>query len=158
MTTPHFSLLILTLLVLVLATAVTEDPSNECVYTLYVQTGGIIKAGTDSNISVTVGDSKGRSVWIPNLKDWGLMGPNHDYYERGNLDIFTGRGPCISSPICRLNLTSDGSGDHHGWYCDYVEITSTGPHEPCSQSIFYVEQWLATDAPPYHLTAILDGC
>lgn len=117
-----------------------------------------MKAGTNSKISVTLGDSAGKSVWIPNLRGWGLMGPKHDYYERGNLDIFTGRGPCISSPICRLNLTSDGSGSHPGWYCDYVEVTSTGPHKACSQSIFYVEQWLATDAPPFELTAILEGC
>ncbi|CAI9092019.1 OLC1v1027151C1 [Oldenlandia corymbosa var. corymbosa] len=152
----HFSIFLL--LAIFLLTPATADSSTDCVYTLYVQTGGIIKAGTDSQISVTLGDAKGRSVWIPNLQDWGLMGPDHDYYERGNLDIFTGRGPCISSPICRLNLTSDGSGAHHGWYCNYIEVTSTGPHKACSQSIFYVNQWLATDAPPYQLTAILDGC
>ncbi|XP_027101110.1 PLAT domain-containing protein 3-like [Coffea arabica] len=159
MTSRHFSSsMLLILATVVLASAVAAHPSNECVYTLYVQTGSIVKAGTDSRISVTLGDSAGKSVWIPNLRDWGLMGPQHDYFERGSLDIFTGRGPCISSPVCRLNLTSDGSGAHHGWYCDYIEVTSTGPHKACSQSIFYVEQWLATDAPPYELTAVLDGC
>lgn len=127
-------------------------------YTLYIQTGGIIGAGTNSRISATLGDSSGRSVWIQNLRDWGLMGPNYDYFERGNLDIFSGRGPCISHPVCRLNLTSDGSGTHHGWFCDFVELTSTGPHKACTQSLFYVDQWLATDAPPYQLTAVLDGC
>ncbi|RVW35148.1 PLAT domain-containing protein 1 [Vitis vinifera] len=65
---------------------------------------------------------------------------------------------CIGAPICRLNLTSDGSGEHHGWYCDYVEVTATGPHMPCGQTIFYVDQWLASDAPPYQLTAVVDGC
>lgn len=86
------------------------------------------------------------------------MGPSHDYYERGNIDIFSGRGPCIGTPLCRLNLTSDGSGKHHGWYCDYIEVTSTGPHKQCSQTIFYVNQWLATDVAPFQLTAQLDGC
>lgn len=86
------------------------------------------------------------------------MGHSHDYFERGNLDIFTGLGPCVGAPLCRLNLTSDGSGGHHGWYCDFVEVTSTGPHKDCSQSIFYVDQWLATDAPPFELTAVIDGC
>ncbi|KAK9265834.1 hypothetical protein L1049_027279 [Liquidambar formosana] len=131
---------------------------NACVYTLYVKTGSVIKAGTDSKIGITLGDASGRSVWVPNLESWGLMGPKHDYYERDNLDIFSGRGPCIGAPLCRLNLTSDGSGSHHGWYCDSVEVTSTGPHKQCSKSIFYVEQWLATDAPPFQLTAYLDGC
>lgn len=131
---------------------------NECVYTLYVQTGSIIKAGTDAGISVTLGDGGGKSVWIPNLRAWGLMGRGHDYFERGNLDIFTGRGQCLRPPICRLNLTSDGAGAHHGWFVDYIEVTFTGPHKPCSQSIFYVDQWLADDAPPYELSAVLDGC
>jgi len=86
------------------------------------------------------------------------MGRSHDYFEKGSLDIFTGRGPCMESPVCRLNLTSDGSGAHHGWFCEYVEVTSTGPHRGCSQSIFYVDQWLATDTPPHQLTTVLDGC
>ncbi|KAI3458319.1 hypothetical protein Pfo_014982 [Paulownia fortunei] len=149
-----FPLLLLTALLL----SVSAASSNDCVYTLYVQTGSVIKGGTDSSISITLGDSNGKSVWIPNLKDWGLMGRKHDYFERENLDIFTGRGPCIGTPICRLNVTSDGSGAHHGWFCDFVEVTSTGPHKSCSQSIFYVDQWLASDAPPYQLSAVLDGC
>ncbi|KAL3834652.1 hypothetical protein ACJIZ3_009388 [Penstemon smallii] len=153
------SLLLLALIVsAVSAAAAAAASSNECVYTLYVQTGSFIKAGTDSNISISLGNANGKSVSIPNLKDWGLMGHKHDYYERGNLDIFTGRGPCITTPICSLNVTSDGSGAHHGWFCEYIEVTSTGPHKGCSQSIFYVDQWLATDAPPYQLSAVIDGC
>ncbi|KAK2975806.1 hypothetical protein RJ640_022823 [Escallonia rubra] len=145
-------------LVAIFLSAAAGSSSNECVYNIYIQTGSIIKAGTDSTISLTLGDSSGKSVWASDLEDWGLMGQKHDYFERGTLDIFTGRGPCIGSPICRLNLTSDGSGDHHGWFCDYVEVTSTGPHKFCSQTVFYVDQWLASDAPPYQLTAVLDGC
>ncbi|KAF7824875.1 splicing factor-like protein 1 [Senna tora] len=125
---------------------------------MYVKTGSIIKGGTDSNISVTLGDVSGRYVWVPNLKAWGLMSPGHNYFERGNLDVFTGRGPCIGSPVCRLNLTSDGTGSHHGWFCEYVEVTSTGPHKRCSQTVFYVDQWLADNAPPFQLTAVVDAC
>ncbi|XP_028753503.1 PLAT domain-containing protein 3-like [Neltuma alba] len=141
-----------------LLAAVSADSDRDCVYTLYVKTGSIIKGGTDAKISVTLSDASGRSVSVPNLRSWGLMGPTHDYFERGNHDIFSGRGPCIGSPVCRLNLTSDGAGAHHGWFCDYVEVTSTGPHKPCSQSMFYVDQWLADDAPPFDLTAVIDGC
>ncbi|KAL0298374.1 UNVERIFIED_CONTAM: PLAT domain-containing protein 1 [Sesamum radiatum] len=153
-----FSALLLTALHLLSLPPPASSSSANCVYTLYVQTGSIIKAGTDARISIALGDSSGGSVWIPDLTDWGLMGRKHDYFERGNLDVFTGRGPCIGRPICRLNVTSDGSGNHHGWFCDYVEVTSTGPHMGCGQSIFYVDQWLATDAPPYQLSAEIDGC
>ncbi|KAK7258225.1 hypothetical protein RIF29_32778 [Crotalaria pallida] len=138
--------------------AAARGDSHECVYTMYVKTGSIINGGTDSKISVTLGDSTGRTVWIPNIRRWGLMGSTHDYFERGNLDAFTGRGPCIGTPICTLNLISDGSGDHHGWYCDSVEVTSIGLHRRCSQSTFFVDQWLALDAPPYQLSAVLDHC
>ncbi|XWS36970.1 hypothetical protein CRYUN_Cryun19dG0003000 [Craigia yunnanensis] len=148
----------ITLIVLLLFSVAAGDSSDDCVYTLYVKTGSIIKAGTDSKISVTLGDSLGRSVWVSDLQSWGLMSPSHDYYERDNLDIFSGRGRCIASPICRLNLTSDGSGSHHGWYCDFVEVTSTGSHKTCTQTVFYVDRWLASDAPPFQLTAVLDGC
>ncbi|TYG90977.1 hypothetical protein ES288_A12G226800v1 [Gossypium darwinii] len=140
----------------VLLFSVAARPTdNDCVYTLYVKTGCMMKAGTDSRISVVLGDPFGRSVWIAELRSWGLMPYAHDYFERGNLDVFSGRGccsnrvgsvgSCIGSP-CRLNLTSDGSGWHHGWYCDYIE------------TVFYVDQWLATDIPPFQLTAFRDGC
>ena len=86
------------------------------------------------------------------------MEPRHNYYERGNLDIFSGRAPCLTGPVCAMNLTSDGSGDHHGWYVNYVEVTTTGAHIPCAQQLFTVEQWLATDTSPYELTAIRNSC
>ncbi|KAE8715967.1 Splicing factor-related [Hibiscus syriacus] len=130
---------------------------TDCVYTLYVKTGWMIKAGTDSKISVVLGDSFGRSVLISDLRSWGLMSPAHDYYERGNLDVFSVRGGCIGPP-CSLNLTSDGLGWHHSWYCDYVEVTSTGPQTACTQTVFFIDQWLAANVPPFQLTAYRDGC
>lgn len=132
---------------------------EECVYTVYVRTGSIFKGGTDSIVSLRLYDVYGELVDVTNLEAWGgLMPAGYDYFERGNLDIFSGRGPCLSSPICAMNLTSDGSGPHHGWYCNYVEVTSTGPHIPCSQLQFTVEQWLALDTAPYDLTAIRNYC
>lgn len=128
-------------------------------YTVYVRTGSIWKGGTDSIISLELEGADGSGVLITDLESWGgLMGPGHDYYERGNLDVFSGLGPCMGSPPCRMNLTSDGSGPHHGWYCNYVEVTATGPHMGCAQRQFTVEQWLATDASPYRLYAARDEC
>lgn len=131
----------------------------DCVYTVYIRTGSTLKAGTDSVIAATLYSADGDEVRIKDLEKWGgLMGPGYNYFERGNLDIFSGRGPCLSGPVCSLNLTSDGSGPHHGWYCNYLEVTTTGVHSPCDQQLFTVEQWLALDRSPYNLTNIQNNC
>ncbi|MCK1975375.1 hypothetical protein LNK20_22080, partial [Bacillus safensis] len=67
------------------------------------------------------------------------MGPGYDYFERGNLDIFSGRGYYLGSPVCAMNLTSDGTGSGHGWYVNYVEVTTTGAHINCGQQNFEAE-------------------
>jgi len=132
---------------------------NACVYTIFVRTGWIWKAGTDSVIGLGLRAADGGGFAIPDLARWGgLMGAGHDYYERGSVDIFSGRGPCLSSPPCAMNLTSDGSGPHHGWYCKSVEVTAAGLHQACARAAFGVEQWLATDAPPYRLYAERGAC
>ncbi|XP_058781535.1 PLAT domain-containing protein 3-like [Vicia villosa] len=132
---------------------------EDCVYTVYLRTGSILKAGTDSNIILTLYNAKGYGIKINNLEAWGgLMGPGYNYFERGNLDIFSGTAPCLDGPVCKMNLTSDGSGDHHGWYVNYVEVTTTGIHSPCSQKLFTVEQWLATDTSPYELSFVKNNC
>lgn len=131
---------------------------NECVYTVYVRTSKAISGGTDAKISVAFYDSTGYGVLVKDLEAWGgLMGKDHDYYERGNLDIFSGRGPCLDKPVCSMELTSDGTaGSHHtpDWYCNYVEVTTTGPHIDCAQQLFTVEQWLSPDK----LTVSKDSC
>ncbi|XP_021912367.1 PLAT domain-containing protein 3-like isoform X2 [Carica papaya] len=151
--------LVFSLLLIVSFSTIGFSDQVDCVYTVYVRTGSIIKGGTDSIISLTLYDAYGYGVRIPNLEAWGgLMGPGYNYFERGNLDIFSGRGPCLTAPVCAMNLTSDGSGPHHGWYCNYVEVTTTGVHTPCAQKQFTVEQWLARDAAPFELTAIRNEC
>ncbi|KAH8507777.1 hypothetical protein Peur_049794 [Populus x canadensis] len=146
-------------LILFLSLATIAFSDEDCVYTVYIRTGSIIKGGTDSIISVRLYDSYGQGLEVPDLERWGgLMEPGHNYFERGNLDIFSGRAPCLSSPVCALNLTSDGSGSGHGWYVNYVEVTTTGVHAACSQKQFTIEQWLALDTSPYELTAIRNYC
>ncbi|KAL6633531.1 hypothetical protein ACP70R_026202 [Stipagrostis hirtigluma subsp. patula] len=133
--------------------------SMECVYTVYIRTGSIWKAGTDSNITLELAGADGNGVGISDLPSWGgQMEPGHSYFERGNLDIFSGRGPCMRAAPCWMRLRSDGTGPHHGWYCNYVEVTVTGPHRGCAQQLFTVEQWLATDAAPYKLEAVVNNC
>ncbi|AES72232.1 putative PLAT/LH2 domain-containing protein [Medicago truncatula] len=158
MATPTSLLALFFLLSFCFAGIVTSE-DEDCVYTVYVRTGSIFKGGTDSIIGLKLYDSYGYGIYIKNLELWGgLMGPDYNYYERGNLDIFSGKGPCLEGPVCAVNLTSDGSGPHHGWYCNYVEVTSTGVHIPCAQQQFEVEQWLATDTSPYELSAVRNYC
>ncbi|KAF3579954.1 hypothetical protein DY000_02034078 [Brassica cretica] len=148
------------LLILATVSSISSaDDEPDCVYTFYLRTGSIWKAGTESIISARIYDKYGDYIGIRNLEAWGgLMGPGYNYFERGNLDIFSGRAPCLPSPVCSLNLTSDGSGDHHGWYVNYVEVTTAGVHATCSQQSFEIEQWLATDTSPYELTAVRNNC
>ncbi|KAL2332772.1 hypothetical protein Fmac_013985 [Flemingia macrophylla] len=137
----------------------TVRSEEDCVYTIYVRTGSIINGGTDSIVGLKLYDAEGYYIYITDLEAWGgLMDPGHNYYERGNLDIFSGRGPCLNRPVCAVNLTSDGSGPHHGWYVNYVEVTTTGVHKACSQHQFTIEQWLATDTSPYQLWAVRNYC
>ncbi|KAL3635979.1 hypothetical protein CASFOL_020526 [Castilleja foliolosa] len=150
-----FNLLILFSIFFISSTNADEP---ECMYGIYVQTGSIRQAGTHSVISLSLFDESGAQLVIPNLEDWGLMGPGYNYFETGYLDIFGGKGPCITGPVCGLNLTSDGSGPYHAWYCDYVEVTTFGLEKQCSQKRFTVERWLATDRAPYKLTAVENTC
>lgn len=146
-------------ILLSLALVAHSADEYECVYTTYIRTGSIIKAGTDSIISLELWTANGDGVNITDIEAWGgLMGQNYDYFERGHLDIFSGRGPCLSGPVCAVRLISDGSGPHAGWYVNYVEVTTTGPHRGCNQQRFDIEQWLALDAPPYQLIATRNYC
>ncbi|GER26893.1 lipase/lipooxygenase [Striga asiatica] len=151
----NFSLLILFSISLAIFTSAAE---LECIYGVYVQTGSIRQAGTHSRISLSLFDASGAQVMVPNLEDWGLMGPGYNYFETGYLDLFGGKGPCLKGPVCGLNLTSNGSGPYHAWYCEYVEVTTFGVQKQCSQQSFAVEQWLATDREPFTLTAITNNC
>ncbi|KAK1403728.1 Late embryogenesis abundant hydroxyproline-rich glycoprotein family [Heracleum sosnowskyi] len=113
-----------------LAVASVVRSDDECVYTVYIRTGSVIKGGTDSKMTLTLYAADGYGIRINNLETWGgLMGPDYDYFERG-----------------------------HGWYCNYIEVTTTGAHIPCAQQLFTVEQWIALDRSPYELTAIRDYC
>lgn len=90
-----------------------SDSDYDCVYTAYVRTGSVLKGGTDSKIGLKLYDKYGYYIYIKNIEAWGgLMGKGYSYFERGNLDIFSGRGPCLDGPVCAVNVTSDGSGSN----------------------------------------------
>ncbi|KAF5176701.1 Plat domain-containing protein [Thalictrum thalictroides] len=132
-----------------------------------VKTGTVDSAGTDSKISVILKDAKGSQVNIPNLVDYGKMGPGHDYFENGNLDTFKIETICMESSVCSLTLTSDGTGPKPGWYVDYVQVltnkaavTTKGNSSTAAGDniTFEIYGWLATDEPPYSLTRTFNKC
>ncbi|KAI3797192.1 hypothetical protein L1987_32446 [Smallanthus sonchifolius] len=109
------------------------------------------------------GDDDLQSSWLPNSTvSSSISSPSSSSRPSSDPSVSSdhlfGRGPCLSGTPCEMNITSDGTGSHHGWYCNYIEVTTTGAHIPCAQQTFTVEQWLATDASPYELTAIRDYC
>ncbi|CAH2061412.1 unnamed protein product [Thlaspi arvense] len=149
---------VLFLSLLFIATVSVVAFAEDCVYTLNVKTGTISEAGTDAKVSIIIADKDGNKVQIQNLENWGgLMGPGHDYFENGNLDVFASKATCLASPICLLNVTSDGTGFMPGWYLDYVDVTTVRPGSTCTHR-FNVDQWLATDEPPYSLNVIRNRC
>ncbi|XP_020090606.1 PLAT domain-containing protein 2-like [Ananas comosus] len=132
--------------------------SNHCLYTLRVQTGNRVNAGTDSKISVTLAGPDHVRYHVPNLESWGgLMWDGYNYFERGYADAFAGCGTCITWPPCWIRLTSDGSGSHPGWFVDFVELWAAGPDSQCTKHRFDFHVWLAAGGG-HHLTAVRDNC
>ncbi|KAL9229727.1 hypothetical protein vseg_005163 [Gypsophila vaccaria] len=151
--------IVICLITLIFASPSVASDDNTCVYSIYVKTGSIFKAGTDSKISLELYAEDGKGVRITDIEEWGgIMGQSYDYFERGNLDIFSGRGPCLNGPVCAIKVISDGSGSHHGWDCDYIDVTTTGPSTGCAKMKFDIGQWLATDTSPYELEALRNNC
>ncbi|XVF08513.1 hypothetical protein REPUB_Repub07fG0009500 [Reevesia pubescens] len=156
----HPRLSIILIFILVLCSAATESsssPSYDCVYNIFLKTGDVEDAGTDARIGLSLGDSQGNSISVSNLETWGLMPSGHNYFERGNLDVFSGGGICIVPPICSFHLTSDNSGNKPGWFVGYVEIFATGPNLSTTVR-FNIDRWLAVDEPPYQLYVNIDEC
>ncbi|XP_028761123.1 PLAT domain-containing protein 3-like [Neltuma alba] len=128
--------------------------SQQCQYIVRVKTGDRKDAGTDSVIGLKLTSSSGDSFTVNNLQSWGIMAPGHDYFERGNLDVFSGTGTCLS--VCDITVTSNGEGNKPGWYLDFVDITVSGG---LSRKVaFPVNQWLALDEWPRHLYATVNLC
>ncbi|CAN6832099.1 unnamed protein product [Brassica oleracea] len=152
--------LLLSLLVITISVDVAfADREPHCVYTFYIETGPVDGAGTDSIISVKISDKSGQGIDIQDIVTWGgLMGPSYDYFEKGSLDIFSGKAQCLPSPICSLSLTSDGSGVYPAWYVNYVDLTTVSVHVKSAHQYFDVEQRLASDTPPYNLTVVRNNC
>ncbi|KAG2332217.1 hypothetical protein Bca52824_003397 [Brassica carinata] len=76
------------------------------------------------------------------------MSTGHNYFENGDLDIFSGTERCLSSPVCFMRLNSDGSGNKPSWNVEYVDVTKGKVGSVSKHRCFSVEQWLAVDENP----------
>ncbi|KAF8100151.1 hypothetical protein N665_0230s0035 [Sinapis alba] len=88
---------------------------------------------------IVLADKNGEYIEIKDIESWGgKMPPGHDYFENGDLDIFSGMERCLPSP--------------------YVDVT-TGRIGAMSKHVrFGVGQWLAIDEEPHELFAERNKC
>lgn len=131
---------------------------QNCQYTINIQTGKRRDSGTDSIIGIVLADKDGEYIEIKDLVSWGGTTPGRDYFEKGNLDTFTGTEPCLPSPVCFMRLNSDGSGNKPGWYVEFVKVTRSKTGSASKTQQFSVGQWLALSEPPRQLYAERNNC
>lgn len=117
-----------------------------CQYTLKVKTGYDPDAGTYSQISVFLNDRNGEAISIPNLEKWGPLRPLHSYFQTGNTDILTGRGPCTRFSICKISLSSDGCGPSPDWLCDEIQVTTNRSGTGVIDTVtFDIDRWVFSE-------------
>ncbi|KAJ0233373.1 PLAT/LH2 domain-containing protein [Hirschfeldia incana] len=148
---------VLFLSVLIATISIVASAQN-CQYTINVQTGTRKDSGTDSIIGVVLADKDGEYIEIKDLVNWGGTTPGRDYFENGNLDIFTGTERCLPNPVCFMKLSSDNSGNKSGWYAEYVKVTTSKTGSASKTQQFTVAQWLALSELPYQLYAERNNC
>ncbi|CAL4981860.1 unnamed protein product [Urochloa decumbens] len=136
---------------------ITTTSPLQCDYEIIVRTGDVRYAGTDATISLKLSSWDG-SMWIKDLASWGQNGPGYDYFERGNIDKFSGTGDCMTPKPCWMLLESDNSGNYPGWYVDYIEVIELKTSSTRVSHMFTVNQWLAIDESPYQPYAYRDDC
>lgn len=130
---------------------------QSCLYEIFVKTGDVKDAGTNSSVTLTLFNRILESFTTHNLTEWGILPADHIYFQRGNLDVFLYRHDCLSSPICGIVLQSDGSGDNPDWYVEYANVTTLTPSVDYYAN-FNISQWLALDKDPYNLSALREHC
>ncbi|KAL2906037.1 PLAT domain-containing protein 2 [Bienertia sinuspersici] len=69
--TSTFLTFIIFLSLALIARSLNGDDELKCVYTVYIRTGSIIKAGTDSKITVEMWGQNGDGVRISDIESWG---------------------------------------------------------------------------------------
>ncbi|RLM61843.1 lipoxygenase homology domain-containing protein 1-like [Panicum miliaceum] len=138
-----------------------SSSANLCLYEIVVKTApGIEGAGTDARVYLKLSSAdESDAMEFPDLESWGWMGPGHDYFESGNMDIF-GHAPreCMAAMPCKMLLVSDGSSGKPDWYVNFVEIIQIDTDLSVVVRKFFINGWLSVNKPPYQLFAYQDLC
>lgn len=117
-----------------------------------VTTGDRANAGTDDRISMKLSGRTGPTGTIASLKAFS-QDPGRDLFERGNTDRFKVTLPRLIDPICKILVTSSGTGNKPNWYLEKVVVRGPG-----GVTTVKIEQWLSVTEPPRQLTAIRNWC
>lgn len=129
---------------------------------MYVGTGTEWRGWADGGtVGVKLCGAGGDCFSVPDVAAWGgVMWPGHEYFQWSAVDAFSGRARCLATPPCSVEVVVSDSrgGGSGGWYCEFVQVTATGPRLPCHQRTFKVQQWLSLDEPPHKLSAVRDEC
>ena len=105
-----------------------------------VQTDDITKAGTDSNIYLTIHGSNGSTGSI-NL---GTYAGGNNNFEKGDLDCFEiGYDVAGIGTIRTIEIKKDNSGSGPDWYPEYIIVTEKLADGNKAQSVqFIIDEWI----------------
>ncbi|KAJ8445897.1 hypothetical protein Cgig2_000209 [Carnegiea gigantea] len=124
--------------------AVNFPQGQGCTYIVEVQTGDRNWAGTSATVDLRLCYNQTACfVYIPDLTDFGLAGPSHKYFQRGNLDFFRILTKKNCHDVCKITIGHDNAGTSPDWYLDYVKVEAYDGSVPKFENLFVVYQWIA---------------
>ncbi|CAH3173181.1 unnamed protein product [Porites lobata] len=117
--------------------------SGPVLYKVKIKTDSELGAGTDANVDFLITGLLVRNgahhVSTTAVK---LDNPDHDDFERGNLDSFDVRGIDVGSMLF-VSLKQDNAGSHWPWRLDWVEVKKMNADGTVDQEKkFYYEKYL----------------
>ncbi|KAJ8437544.1 hypothetical protein Cgig2_027619 [Carnegiea gigantea] len=120
---------------------VNFSQGQECTYIVEVKTGDRDWAGTSATVNLRLCYNNTRCfVYIPDLTDFGLAGPSHKYFQKGNLDFFRILTTKNCHDVCRIQIGHDNAGTSPGWYLEYVKVEAYDGSVPKFENLFVVHQ------------------
>ncbi|CAF1005020.1 unnamed protein product [Rotaria sordida] len=107
-------------------------------YEIIVYTGDKTRAGTNSQVYITLFGKDGKRTEKIHLKN----SNNKDPFERNQTDKFSVKSDYIGELI-KLRIEHDNSGLSPGWFLDRIVVTDL--HDPKTKYVATCNQWLAKD-------------
>jgi len=115
-------------------------------YAIRVYTGNVPKAGTDSNVYITLYSEDGRNSGER------LLDNSEDNFEQNKTDMFQIEMQDIGQ-IKAVRIRHDDSGAFSGWYLDKIVIHNNA--QPGNEWTFPCNNWLAVDEGDHQIDRVL---